>query len=225
MSKENKEIKLKRTFSSKNKDLKIIIVGDSGTGKTSFVNRYILNKFVESYQATIVSQFSNKILKINDVTYRLNFWDIAGQDRNQGTTKLFCKNSNGIVLCCEVNEKNTRDNTIKWKESLEQNINLDKIPIILVENKCDLLGDNEEDYNKDIEELKNFTQQNNINNCFRTSSMNGYGIEEYMDYLIKEIIELNNFDNEYVEEESMRETIALSEKAHSSIRTKRGNCC
>jgi len=157
------------------------------------LNKYILDKFAESYQATIASQFSFKILKIDDVMYRLQFWDIAGQDRNPGTTKIFCKDSNGIVLCCEANNKKTLDNTLKWKESLEQNINIENIPIIIVENKCDLLGKSEEEYNKGIEELKKFCAENNIKDCFRTSAMTGYGIEDAMNFLIKEIMDVHDF--------------------------------
>ena len=209
----------------KSKELKIIIVGDSGTGKTSFVNRYILNKFVDTCLATIVSQFSYKILKIGDLTYRLNFWDIAGQDRNPEATKIFCKNTNGIILCCDASYRKSRDNTIKWKESVDKNINLKNIPIIIIENKCDLLGETENDYNKDIDELKNFAEQNNIKNSFRTSAMKGYGIEDSMNYLINEIINMNNLNDAYEEEENLRETIALSEKPHHNSRAKKGNCC
>ena len=107
---------------NKNRDLKIIIVGDSGTGKTSFVNRYILNKFADNYQATIATQFSSKILELDGLTYRLQFWDIAGQDRNVTTTNIFCKNTNGIVLCCEVNDKKTLNNVTIWKQSIEQKL-------------------------------------------------------------------------------------------------------
>lgn len=210
----------------KNRDLKIIIVGDSGTGKTSFVNKYILNKFTGTYQATIATQFSSKILEIDNVVYRLQFWDIAGQDRNPGTTKIFSKNSNGIVLCCDIKDIKTRENTKQWKESLEQNLNLENIPIIIIENKCDLLGENEEDYNKGIEELKKFGQENNIKECFRTSAMTGYGVEESMNFLIKEIIKATtNYNEMFDEEESIRETIALSEKPHYSVRGSKNKCC
>ena len=214
-----------KSAKKKNRDLKLIIVGDSSTGKTSFVNRYILNKFAESYQATIASQFSSKIIQVDDVIYRLQFWDIAGQDRSPETTKVFCKDSNGIVICCEINDKKSRENTKIWKNSLEQNINLENIPIIIIENKCDLLGKKEEDYNKDIDELKNFCEENNINNCFRTSAMNGYGVEESMNYLIKEIIKVSNFNEVYEEEESVRETIALSQQPHYSVRGNKNKCC
>ena len=64
---------MKKSKKNKSRDLKIIIVGDSGTGKTSFVNRYILNKFAGNYQATIATQFSSKILQLNDIIYRLQF--------------------------------------------------------------------------------------------------------------------------------------------------------
>ena len=97
----------RKSIKNQNRDLKIIIVGDSGTGKTSFVNKYILNKFADTYQATIATQFSSKILEIDGITYRIQFWDIAGQDRSATTTNIFCKNTNGVVLCCEINDKNT----------------------------------------------------------------------------------------------------------------------
>ena len=226
MKNENKKNKLEeKQNKNRSRELKVIIVGDSGTGKTSFVNRYILKKFVDTYQATIVSQFSYKILNIGDLNYRLNFWDIAGQDRNPETTKIFCKNANGIILCCDASDRKSRENTIKWKESVDRNIYLENIPIIIIENKCDLLGETEDDYNKDIDELKNFANENNIKNSFRTSAMKGYGIEESMNYLINEIININNLNDVNEEEENLRETVALSEKPYTNPRVNKGNCC
>ena len=208
-----------------NKDLKIIIVGDSGTGKTSFINRYILDQFEATYQVTIASQLSSKLLKIDDITYRLQFWDIAGQDRSPETTKYFTKDTKGIIICFEVNNNKTKENTLKWKNSLEQNLDLKNIPIIIVENKCDLLGETEEDYNKNIEELNKFCEDNNMQKCFRTSAKNGYGVEESINYLVREIVKMNNFNDVFLEEESLRETIALSKTPHYSIRAKKDNCC
>ena len=214
---------MKKKSQIKNRDLKIIIVGDSGTGKTSFVNRYILNKFADTYQATIATQFSSKILEINKITYRLQFWDIAGQDRSVATTNIFCKNTNGIVLCCEINDKKTLDNTIIWKNSIEQNIDMENVPIILVQNKCDLLG-SENEYENGIDEIKNFCKENGINNCFRTSAMNGYGIKESMEYLIDEIIKITDFTDEQENDEENRDTVAINDRPRS-IRGQKGGCC
>ena len=212
-----------KSMKGKSRDLKIIIVGDSGTGKTSFVNRYILNKFADNYQATIATQFSSKILEIDGLTYRLQFWDIAGQDRSVTTTNIFCKNTNGIVLCCEINDKSTLDNTLIWKNSIEQNIDVTNVPIILIQNKCDLLG-SELEYNKGIEELREFTQINGIKNCFRTSAMNGYGIQESMEYLIREIINVTEFKENEENNGNNRETVAITDQPRP-IRGKQGGCC
>ena len=213
---------MKKSKKNKSRDLKIIIVGDSGTGKTSFVNRYILNKFVDNYQATIATQFSSKILQINDITYRLQFWDIAGQDRNVATTNIFCKNANGIVLCSEINDKETLKNTVIWKKSIEQNIDVTNVPMIIIQNKCDLLG-NESEYDKDIEELKEFGKKNGVVNSFRTSALNGYGIKESMDFLINEIIKVTNFDD-FETEENNGDTLDISDEPRS-IRGKNSGCC
>ena len=212
----------RKSIKNQNRDLKIIIVGDSGTGKTSFVNKYILNRFADTYQATIATQFSSKILEIDGITYRLQFWDIAGQDRSVTTTNIFCKNTNGVVLCCEINDKNTLNNTIIWKNSIEQNIDVTNVPMIIIQNKCDLLG-SELEYNKGIEELKEFTERNGIKNCFRTSAMTGFGIQESMEYLIQEIIRVTEFKENENDNEN-RETVAISDKPRT-IRGKKNGCC
>ena len=205
-----------------NKDLKIIIVGNSGTGKTSFVNKYIHNKFAQTYSPTIGSQFTYKIVKINDVMYRVQFWDVAGQDRNPQTTGIFCQNTKGIILCCEVNKKNTRDDTIQWKESIERNIDLEKIPIILIENKCDLLGQNENDYNIDINELNIFGENNGLNKCFRTSALAGYNVEESINFLINEIVQSGG---DYIM--PRKDTIPLKKDMHQNAirKQEKGKCC
>ena len=212
----------RKSIKNQNRDLKIIIVGDSGTGKTSFVNKYILNRFADTYQATIATQFSSKILEIDGITYRLQFWDIAGQDRSVTTTNIFCKNTNGVVLCCEINDKNTLNNTVIWKNSIEQNIDVTNVPMIIIQNKCDLLG-SELEYNKGIEELKEFTERNGIKNCFRTSAMTGFGIQESMEYLIQEIIKVTEFKENENDNEN-RETVAISDKPRT-IRGKKNGCC
>ena len=222
---ENNNNLVQQSVKRTGRDLKIIIIGDSGTGKTSFVNKYILNKFAETYSPTIASQFSYKIIKIDGVIYRLQFWDIAGQDRNPETTRIFCKDTKGIILCCEVNNNTTKENTIKWKESIEKNIDIKEVPIILVENKCDLLGKDEKDYNKNIDSLKSFVVQNNIKQCFRTSALNGYGVEDSITYLIREVVGVGSgqSDNNFIRKDSL---ILKKDLNQQSIRNNnKKKCC
>ena len=64
------------------KMIKIIIIGNSGSGKTSFCNRWIKGSFSETYRATIMTDFSEKIYMHNKKEYKISLWDLAGQDRN-----------------------------------------------------------------------------------------------------------------------------------------------
>lgn len=59
-------------------DLKIIVIGNSGTGKTSFVNKWTKNTFNEAYKATIVSEFGYKIYEHKGKIYKIQIWDLAG---------------------------------------------------------------------------------------------------------------------------------------------------
>lgn len=59
-------------------DLKIVVIGNAGTGKTSFVNKWTKNKFSEDYKATVISDYGFKILDIEGQIYRIQIWDLAG---------------------------------------------------------------------------------------------------------------------------------------------------
>ena len=90
-------------------DLKIIVIGKSGTGKTSYVNKWTKNEFTEDYKATIVSEYSHKIVDYEGRYYRIQLWDLAGQDKSAKITKTFAKGSHGCVVLCEANRLDTRN--------------------------------------------------------------------------------------------------------------------
>ena len=90
-------------------DLKIIVIGKSGAGKTSYVNKWTKNEFLEQYKPTIVSEHSYKIFDCEGKFYRIQIWDIAGQDRSSKITKIFSKGSHGAVVLYDVMNMNTRE--------------------------------------------------------------------------------------------------------------------
>lgn len=200
-------------------DLKVVLIGNVSTGKTSILDRYIENVFKDNNKSTISPNYSHKLIKRNNSMYRLQFWDIPGQDRSPTLTNIFCKDANGIIFCCEVNNKKSKDDILLWKKSLVSFINIDNIPIILMENKCDLLGD-ESNYNNNIEEIKNFSENNKFSGAFRTSALNGYNIENAMNFLIDEIIRIT--DNEHL----IKDKPYLSTQIKSKIKEdKNQKCC
>ena len=90
-------------------DLKIIVIGTSGTGKTSFVNKWTKNIFSDTYKATIVSEFGFKIFEQDGKLYRIQLWDLAGQDKNAMVTKIFAKDAHGCVVMADATNSQTRD--------------------------------------------------------------------------------------------------------------------
>ena len=87
-------------------DLKIIVIGSSGAGKTSFVNKWTKNVFPEDYKATVVSEFGFKIFEYEGKLYRIQIWDLDGQDKNTTVTKIFAKDSHGCVIITDVTREN-----------------------------------------------------------------------------------------------------------------------
>ena len=92
-----------------NNDFKIIVIGKSGSGKTSFVNKWIKNEFTEDYKATIVSEYGFKIYEHDGKFYRIQLWDIAGQDKNAKLTKTFAKDAHGAIVMCDATNQSSRE--------------------------------------------------------------------------------------------------------------------
>jgi small GTP-binding protein len=83
--------------------LKILVIGNSFSGKTSLVNRFVQGKFEPNYKATVACDFSTKILKLEDEEFRLQIWDLVGQDPRIGClNRLFCKGAMGAIVVTDI---------------------------------------------------------------------------------------------------------------------------
>ena len=90
-------------------DIKLLIVGNSGTGKTSFVNKWSKNIFSDNYKTTITSEFCFKIYEEDGKLFRIQLWDLAGQDKNVNITKIFAKDSLGCIIMSDATNLLTRE--------------------------------------------------------------------------------------------------------------------
>ena len=90
-------------------DLKIIVIGPSGTGKTSFVNKWTKDSFRDTYKPTVVPEFGYKIFEDKGKTYRIQLWDLVGQDRSPAITKIFAKDAHGCVVMSDATNIETRE--------------------------------------------------------------------------------------------------------------------
>ena len=172
-------------------DLKIIVTGNSQTGKTSFVNKYTKNIFNDSYKPIVVSEFGFKIYQKDNKLYRLHIWNFNGQDENGIVTKTFAKDAHGCIILSDATNIKTRKDTLKWKKSVDEVARfLDggKLPCILVESKGDILKGYMNKYYFE-EKIKNFAKENGFDDGFLGSSKTGKNIIESFDFLIGKIIE------------------------------------
>jgi small GTP-binding protein len=80
------------------KEVKVILLGETGVGKTSIINRFISNEFINDNTITLGSSFSTKEIKKQNVNYKLKIWDTTGQEKFHSVTNLFIKGSNIINI-------------------------------------------------------------------------------------------------------------------------------
>ena len=89
--------------------LKLIIAGNSDTGKTSFSNKWIKSIFIETYKPTVVGEFGLKIFEKDGKLYRIQLWDVAGKDKNYMVTKIYAKDAHGCIYMLDVTNKQGRE--------------------------------------------------------------------------------------------------------------------
>jgi small GTP-binding protein len=222
-------------MSDKNKikhDLKIIIIGSSGTGKTSLVKRWVGQNF-ESTRPTIVSEFSTKIFKQGENFYRAQLWDIGGQDKSTAITKIFAKDSHGCIVVCEINDQKTLEETAAWKSVVEDECIFTDggaIPFLLIRNKVDMI-ENEEEKQKLEEETKNFCDENEFVKSYLTSAKENINVNESLDFFLNHVIQrLNDYLNqgkEDVNNMEYRKTVRLSSAGAVPVEEQRAKkkCC
>ncbi|MCQ2819539.1 MAG: GTP-binding protein [archaeon] len=168
-------------------ELKIIVIGNAGTGKTSFCCRWTKDQFNDNYMATIMTDFSFKMFEYKSKMYRISLWDIAGQDKNIHLSKLFAKNAHGVIVMSDVTNKSSLEAADLWKNEIDSNnlfVDGNKMPCLLIQNKVDLIEDEE---NFEIEKIEKYAQDNNYINVFCTSAKTGLNINEAMEYFIQHI--------------------------------------
>jgi len=120
--------------------LKIVVLGESGVGKTSLMCRYVDNKFSLRTKSTIGSDFLSKNLELEGKQISLQIWDTAGQERFQSLGSSFFRGADGVVFVFDVTRANTFECLAQWKESFLIQAGLEgriDFPMIIVGNKID----------------------------------------------------------------------------------------
>lgn len=120
--------------------IKILFIGDKNVGKTSILTQYCHNLFINKYQPTENYQFFSNQIDLKDKSYKLQIWDIAGQNSNENLiSDTFLSMTSFIVLVYNIVDHNSFKKIEKIITSIKKNINYnDNMNLIIVGNKNDL---------------------------------------------------------------------------------------
>ena len=118
--------------------INIILIGDSGVGKSNLFSRYFHNKFEDNFISTIGMDRQTKLIKYKNKNYRLNISDTAGQERFRSLPIKYYQNADGALLLFDITDKDSFQNINLWIEDLTKNSRSLKQTIYLIGNKIDL---------------------------------------------------------------------------------------
>ena len=165
---------------------KLTIIGDSGVGKTSLLNRYVDNHYDDNSFATIGVDF--KIKKITDSVsgkrVKLLMWDTAGQERFAPLTKSYYKGAHGHVVCYDTTRRETFDHVKdKWLLDVER-LSPAEVKVILVGTKSDLVSQRQ----VDVSEAEQFCEHRGIKHVL-TSARGNDKVGEVFEKLARELVD------------------------------------
>ena len=124
------------------KDVKVIILGETGVGKTSIINRFINDEFnPDNDIETLGSTFFRKSIKRQNTVYKLQIWDSIGQEKYHSITRLFIKGSNIVLLVYSIDSRESFEELNHWLNTLKDILDKNKYILGIVASKSDLVNE------------------------------------------------------------------------------------
>jgi Ras-related protein Rab-8A len=120
--------------------IKLLLIGDSGVGKSCLLLRFSDDSFTTSFITTIGIDFKIKTIELDGKRIKLQIWDTAGQERFRTITTAYYRGAMGILLVYDVTDEQSFQNIRNWIRNIEQHA-ADNVDKILVGNKCDMESD------------------------------------------------------------------------------------
>ena len=199
---------------------KILIIGDSGVGKTSMLLKYVDDFFPDTHIATIGVEHKTKTITKGKYKISLNIWDTAGQERFKSITKSFFSNTTGVVFVYDITKRDSFSGPSGLKNWIKDAEEYGKFDRIICGNKIDL-GNKRQ---VKCDEAKEFSMKKKLE-YFETSAKTGENINEVFDKLVDLIIK-NRSEDELLREfgvkaKSRGETLT---KNKVKVEPKKG-CC
>ena len=167
--------------------IKVVVVGDSGVGKTSLLQRVALNNFHIGIQPTVAGMVFTKSIRVLNKRCTVNFvlWDTAGQERYRSISRMYYQDAAAVIIVYNVTEMKSFENAKLWLEEIKAKTREDPI-IGLIGNKSDLVIEEKVDVN----EAQRFAKEKELKFSL-VSAKTGEGILDAFQEIACELLEKN----------------------------------
>ena len=201
---------------------KLILIGNSGVGKSCILQRYMKHTFEEKYKCTIGVDFLMKSLIINNQTVKLQLWDTAGQEKYKSMVSSYYRGANVALIVFDLTSHSSFDALPIWIENYYKN-GPEQKNIILIGNKKDLV----EERQVTEDEAKIFSETNNMM-YFETSAKEGDNIDYVFNYAAERLLEFYSGNSEAILKRQITPTNEKQINNFQDVRIEQTNkrkCC
>nr|CAD7194346.1 unnamed protein product [Timema douglasi] len=162
-------------------DVKVVLIGDSGVGKSNLLSRFTRNEFNLESKSTIGVEFATRSIQVDGKTIKAQIWDTAGQERYRAITSAYYRGAVGALLVYDIAKHLTYENVERWLRELRDHAD-QNIVIMLVGNKSDLRHLRA----VPTDEAKAFAERNGLS-FIETSALDSTNVETAFQNILTEI--------------------------------------
>ncbi|KAI8067906.1 ras family-domain-containing protein [Gongronella butleri] len=197
--------------------IKLLLIGDSGVGKSCLLLRFSDDSFTPSFITTIGIDFKIRTIELDGKRIKLQIWDTAGQERFRTITTAYYRGAMGILLVYDVTDERSFGNVRNWFSNIEQHAN-EGVNKILIGNKCDM----EDKRVVKKEQGEELARELGIQ-FMETSAKANIGVEEAFFDLARDI-KKRLIDTQQTQQPRQREEVHLDKDAGASTKSS-SSCC
>ncbi|CAN0315205.1 unnamed protein product, partial [Ectocarpus fasciculatus] len=163
---------------------KVVLIGDSGVGKSNLLSRFTRNEFNLESKSTIGVEFATKSIQTEGKTIKAQIWDTAGQERYRAITSAYYRGAVGALLVYDISKHVTFENVERWLKELRDHAEAN-IVVMLIGNKSDLRHLRTVTH----EEAMEFAKKHNLA-FLETSALDASGVDSAFQRILTEIYRL-----------------------------------
>lgn len=163
---------------------KVVLIGDSGVGKSNLLSRFTRNEFCLESKSTIGVEFATRTIQVDGKTIKAQIWDTAGQERYRAITSAYYRGAVGALLVYDITKNATFDNVKRWLRELRDHAD-SNIVIMLVGNKSDLNHMRA----VSIDDAQDFAEKEGLS-FMETSALESTNVEKAFQSILTEIYQI-----------------------------------